>query len=103
MSKLLNLPEQSIIDGFKGTLDFYILRLNPSDEAGMVCCRTWPRYNPEAYSGESKIMQPYFAYINQMAPFISQEIKDSYTAMAAGTGLSWKDMMVRCYLNMELL
>lgn len=103
MTKLPQLPAQSIIDGYKGTLDFYLLHLNPSDEAGMACVRTWPRYNPEAYSEASKVMQPFFAYINQMAAYISPEVKEAYVVMAGGTSLSWKDMMIRCYLNQELL
>ena len=103
MAKLAVLPEQAVIDGLKGTLDYYVLHLNPSEEKGIVCVRTWPRYRSEAYPESSKVTQPFFAYVNQMAAFISPEVQQAYEQMAAGTGLSWKDMMVRCYLNRELL
>jgi len=97
------LPAQAIIDQVAGVLDFYVQHLNPSDERGIVCVRKWPSYVPEHYPASSKVMQPYFAYVNKMAPFISPTVLEAYKAMAGGTGLAWKDFLVRCYINGDLI
>ena len=36
MAKLIALPHQAIIDGFKGTIDFYVWK-------GLSVARKWPR------------------------------------------------------------
>lgn len=103
MSKLDALPSKATIDTFKGVLDFYTLHLIPTDEVGIHCCRTWPTYRPGNYPESSKVMQPFFAYVNKMAPFISPDVLAAYDALAGGTGLSWKDYMVRLYLSPQEL
>ena len=103
MVRLKQLPSAAMIDKLKGQLDFYLYHMAPFDEAGIPVCRTWPRYTPENYPESSRVMQQPFAYVNKMAPFISPIVHDAYAAMAGGTGLSWKDYMVRLYLNGELL
>lgn len=103
MAKLDVLPSKSVIDTYKGTLDFYTLHLHPYDEVGIHCCRRWPTYRPESYPDSSKVMQPYFAYVNKMSPFISPDVRAAYNDLAGGTGLSWKDYMVRLYLSPEAL
>lgn len=103
MTKLPQLPAQHIIDQLKGTLDFYTLHLNPSDEAGIPCCRTWPRYNPSSYPESSRIWQPLFSYINKIASQLPPQIQAPYQVMAGGTALTWKDYLVRCYFNRDAL
>lgn len=103
MVRLSQLPSAAMIDKLKGQLDFYLYHMAPYDEAGIPVCRTWPRYDPESYPESSRVMQQPFAYVNKMSPFISPIVHDAYEAMAGSTGLSWKDFMVRLYLNGELL
>jgi len=69
----------------------------------MPCCRSWPVYRPGAYPESSKVMQPFFSYVNKMGSYMSPEVRSAYDYLAGGTGLTWKDYMVRLYLNFELL
>ena len=103
MVRLKQLPSAAMIDQLKGSLDFYVYHINPYDEEGIPCCRTWPRYRPESYPESSKVTQPAFSYVNKMSSYIAPIVRDAYATMAGGTRLSWKDMMVRLYLNGELL
>jgi hypothetical protein len=103
MVRLKQLPSAAMIDKLKGSLDFYVYHMNLYDEEGIPVCRTWPRYHAESYPESSRVMQPAFAYVNKMAPFISPIVHDAYVAMAGSTGLAWRDYMVRLYLNGELL
>jgi len=99
MAKLTALPEQWIIDGLKKTLDFYEIRLNPDLSKGIPCCRTWPIYRPERRTAASKDATRYFAYINSMASTMPENIVNAYKNTLAGSHLTWKDMMVRMYLD----
>lgn len=99
MAKLTALPELWIIDGLKGTLDFYEIRLNPELSKGIPVCRSWPQYRPERLTAASKDATRYFAYINSMAATMPNNIVAAYKNTLQGSALTWKDMMVRMYLN----
>jgi len=101
MAKLLKLPEQAIIDGLSGVLDFYVIHLNPTLDKGIPVCRSWPRYKPETRTAASADASRYFAYANKMAAFMPESIKAAYANTLAGSRLTWKDMMVRMYLKGE--
>lgn len=47
MARIHALPAESIIRGYKGTLDFYLWR-------GLPCVRAWPRWRPALQSEASK-------------------------------------------------
>ena len=96
--KLDAMPPSGVIDGFRGTLDFYIYHPNPLDPRGIAVCRSWPTYNADRYPESSKVMQPFFSYINKMYRFLPPEIVTGYESMSGGTSLTPRDYAVRCYL-----
>lgn len=92
MAKLTQMPEQAIIDGFKGKLDFYAWK-------GIPCVRMWPRYFTRKPHPAEAANQQRFAYINQLASTLPAYIIDQYKAMAVGTPFSWKDLLVQSYIK----
>ena len=92
MVKLSSLPDQKVIDGWKGTVDFYLWM-------GIACARKWPHYpHREPYPDELANQQA-FAYINQQASQLPQYIIDEAKRMATGTDFTWKDLIVRAYMS----
>lgn len=92
MAKLTALPQQAIIDGFKGVIDYYVHK-------GQVCVRRWPRYTPRPPHPNEGANQQRFAYINQLAPTLPEYVKDQYRLMAVGSPWSWKDLLVQSYMK----
>ena len=92
MAVLTALPEQSIIDGFKGTIDFYVHR-------GTPCARRWPRPPSGARSPEVQAQYAAFAYATRLWNLLSPEVQESYIEMARGTRLSGRDMAQKAYLS----
>ena len=97
MARLTALPAQSIVDGFRGVLDYYVwgaCRGTP-----IPCARRWPRYSRGAYPSSCKPPTLAFAWIMSNLDLIPENILEAYKAMASGTSLTWRDVAVRCYLN----
>lgn len=92
MAVLTQMPEQAIIDQFKGLIDFYLWK-------GIPCARRWPRWGKREPTPEEKANQDKFAYCNAIAPYLPEYIKDQYKRMAAGTSLTWRDLWVRAYMT----
>lgn len=92
MAKLLVLPHQAIIDGFKGKVDFYMHR-------GIPCARAWPRSPGHARAPAVEAQWSSFGYAAQEWQNLSPEIQDAYREMASGTGLTGRDMFTRSYLT----
>jgi len=92
MAKLLAMPEQAIIDGFKGTLDFYYWK-------GIPCVRKWPTWRPYTFSQEQRDNQAAFAYISHLWSVMDPTIKALWIEMAGGTSLTGRDMAIRSYLK----
>lgn len=92
MAKLVVLPEQAIISGFKGTIDFYV-------HDGVPCARKWPRPPSAKRAPAVQAQWPDFIYISKMWLEIPQEMRDAYREMAVGSGLSGRDMFIRSYLS----
>lgn len=91
MAKLIALPEQHIIDGFKGVLDFYVWK-------DIACARKWPVWRPRAPYPAEAINQQAFAYINKLWSTLPPNIKTAWNDLASGTGLTGKDLSVRAYM-----
>jgi hypothetical protein len=89
---LLALPEQAIIDGWKGTVDFYL-------HCGTPCARKWPR--PPSGPRAPDVIAQYaaFAYASRLWNLLSPEVQGSYIEMARGTRLSGRDMAQKAYLS----
>lgn len=92
MTVLTALPSQAIINGFKGTVDFYLWK-------GVACARKWPRWRRRTATPEEAANQDAFRYINQVAGSLDPYIIAQYQAMAAGTPFTWKDLLVRAYMK----
>ena len=103
MAKLEKLPDKSIIDGLKGTLDFYEIHLNPTMSKGIAVCRTWPRYNPENRTQASKDASVIFGYISKAVVLLPFDLQESYRLQVSGTRLTWKDLAIRAYLNGDMI
>ncbi|MBA7633183.1 hypothetical protein ES703_40745 [subsurface metagenome] len=92
MARLLTLPSQAIIDGFKCKVDFYVHR-------GIPCARTWPRSPGQARTPAVEAQWPVFSTVAKLWPQLSVPVKEAYEEMTLGTNLTGKDMLVRGYIS----
>ena len=92
MAKLNALPAQDVVDGFRGVLDFYTW-------CNLNIVRKWPKSPGRNRSEAVVATQKPFAYINKMADPLPETCVQPYRQLALGTGLSWKDYLVRLYIN----
>ncbi|MBA7534361.1 hypothetical protein ES705_26607 [subsurface metagenome] len=92
MATLTVLPHQDIIDGFKGTIDFYVHR-------GIPCARSWPKA-PGKQRSPAVMAQWYpFSVAVKEWKNLSPAVQASYNELATNSGLSGRDMQVRAYLT----
>jgi hypothetical protein len=103
MAKIDKMPNKAVIDGFKGVIDFYEYHPFCGSERSITVARKWPTYNASNYPSSARLMCAFFAYISQQSMNVSTDVMAAYEAMAGGTGLTWRDMMVRCYLSKDNL
>ena len=92
MAKLLVLPEQAIIDGFKGKIDFY-------QWLGLPVARKWPRSPGHNRSPAVQAQWDTFIDANQLWSQLSPEVQAAYNDLATGTDLTGKDFFVRSYIS----
>lgn len=92
VARLLVLPEQSIIDGFKGTIDFYVWN-------GKNVARTWPRSPGHRRSLAVEAQWPVWTDAAKLWSQLSPEIQAAYNDMVAGTDFTGKDMFTRSYIS----
>lgn len=91
MAKLTSMPQQAIIDEFKGYVDFYLWK-------GIPCARAWPRWPPRDPHPAEKANQDEFAYIIHLYNTIPAEIIDAYRVTAAGTQYTCRDLFIKAFL-----
>lgn len=92
MAKPDKMPNQAIIDGFKGVLDFYYWKR-------IAVARRWPRYFARQPTPAEATNQNDFAYINKLYRTLPSTIIDALTNQALGTTQTPKDYLVRAYLK----
>lgn len=92
MARLEALPEQAIISGYKGTVDYYLWK-------GLPVSRCWPISPGKKRSASVEAQWPVFADAVSLWNTLSQEVQDAYRTMASGSTLSGRDMMVKMYIN----
>lgn len=92
MATLTNLPAQAIIDGFKGTIDFYMLN-------GVPVARKWPRSPGHDRSPAVQATWPTFTAAVHAWPTLSEEVQSSYREMAMGSGISGRDLFIKGYIK----
>ncbi len=86
------MPHQAIIDGFKGSIDFYYYM-------GIAVARSWPKSPGKERSPAVMAQWPVFSYASREWANLSPEMQDAYITLATNSGLSGRDMQVRAYLT----
>jgi len=92
MAKLTHMPSQEIIDGFKGTVDFYVY-------LGIPIARAWPKSPGRVRSPAVMAQWPSFSYVAGEWLNLSPVVQDAYEKLATDSGLSGRDMFTRSYLS----
>ena len=91
MAKLTSMPEQAVIDAFKGYVDFYFWK-------GIPCARAWPYWPPRDPTPAEKANQDEFAYIVKLYNSIPANIIDRYRVLAVGTQYTCRDLFIKAFL-----
>lgn len=92
MTKLTALPEQAVISGFKGVVDFYLWK-------GIPVARKWPRSPEGPRTAAVQAQWPAFIAAARLWMLLSPEIQSAYRTMTAGGSLSGRDIFTRAYLT----
>lgn len=92
MAKLTQMPQQDIIDGYKGTIDYYVYM-------GIPCARAWPKSPGKSRSQNVMAQWPVFSYATKEWNNLSDSVKRAYEELATNSGLTGRDMQIRAYLQ----
>ena len=88
------MPGQAIINGFKGTLDYYVWM-------GIACVRSWPRSPGHDRAPAVEAQWPAFTYAAKTWAKLSLEVKQAYNQMAVSTNLTGKDLFVKSFITAQ--
>lgn len=88
MAIITALPSRQVIDGFKGTIDFYLWR-------GIPCVRKWPIWRKRKAHPAELANQQQFAAIQRAWKYVDGTSRQAFQDMAAGTGLTARDVYTR--------
>jgi len=86
------MPHEAIIDGFKGSIDFYF-------NMGIPCARAWPKSPGKARSPGVKAGWSPFSYATKEWRRLSLSVQEAYNSMSTNSGLSGRDMQMRAYMT----
>lgn len=92
MAKLTSLPSLDIIDGMKGTIDYYL-------HDGVACARSWPR--SPGHDRAPAVMEqwaPFTWAASNWAP-LPPNLKTAFNRMASGIPMTGKDIFIKSYLS----
>lgn len=92
MAVLSKMPNQAVITGFYGVVDFYLWK-------GIPCARMWPVWDPRDPHPLEKANQDDFAYIAREAKNLPEYMIQQYRDQAAGTTLTWRDLAIQAYMK----
>ncbi|MBA7532465.1 hypothetical protein ES705_24691 [subsurface metagenome] len=92
MVRLVVLPHMDIIDGLKGSIDFYVHR-------GIPCARSWPKAPGKRRSEAVMAQWPAFSFATKEWKNLSKAVQDSYTQFSTDSGLCGRDLQIRAYLT----
>ena len=92
MAKLLKLPGQAVIGGFKGVIDYYV-------HDGIACARKWPRSPGRKRAPAVEAQWPIFATAVKLWNTLSPEVRDAYNRMSTGLTMSGRDIFIKSYIT----
>jgi len=92
MAKIKKLPGLAVINGFKGSIDFYVCR-------GIACVRKWPHSPGHKRAPAVEAQWTPFTEATRLWSMLSPAVQDAYSRMARGTNLTGRDLSVKCYLT----
>ena len=92
MVKLLEMPTEKKIDGFKKTVDFYFYK-------GIPCARMWPQLHITERAPSVRAQWPVFSYAAKEWNNLSPLIQGAYKTMAANSHLTGRDFFMRSYIS----
>ena len=92
MARLDRLPATAVIDGFKGTLDFYAYK-------GIPVVRRWPRTSTSGSNPASAAIHAPFARAAQLKPLISDPVKVALDRYRMGGRFIWPDVHVAAFFG----
>lgn len=92
MAKITKMPAQSIINGFKGTLDYYVWK-------GIACVRRWPRSPGHRRTPEVEAKWPAFAWAASNWNSLTAEVQAAYKRMAQNTVLTGRDIFMKSFIT----
>ncbi len=92
MAKLTNLPGLDIINGYKGTIDFYV-------HDGIVCARSWPRSPGHDRAPAVQAQWPAFTWAAKNWPSLSLAVQDAFRTMAVSTNMTARDIFIKSFIN----
>lgn len=86
------LPEQAIISGFRGKVDFYV-------HCGTPCARKWPRSPGKSRSPAVEAQWPIFSDAAKLWNELSAEVQAAYNKLAESTALTGRDIFAKSYIT----
>lgn len=92
MAKLDVMPEQWIIDYYKGTIDFY-------EWNGIPCCRKWPVHRPRIRSEAELTNQQEFARATHLWNLLPAFIRAQHYRVAAHYRCTPRDIFIRIWFR----
>lgn len=96
MAKIKKLPGLKVINGFKGTLDFYV-------HCGQVCVRSWPRSPGHDRAPAVEARWPAFAWAASYWNYLDQSVRQAYIDQATGTYMTGRDIFVKNFIHNKTL
>jgi hypothetical protein len=91
VARLLAMPQQEVIDGFKGSVDFY-------EWKGIPVARRWPR--SPGHNRVAAVQAQWAAFSEAQSAWstLDPDVIAAYNAMAVGTDYTGRDMMTVGYI-----
>jgi len=86
LAVLDKLPAQSIIDGYKGILDFYVWM-------GIPVVRSWPRWTGRPRSPAVQRSAAVFGRVARAMSSVDADVQEAARRMADGSPWTWRDCM----------
>ena len=102
MAKLHAFPAQSIIDGLKGVIDYYV-HYQTCDRSnagsGTPCARSWPRSPGQERAPAVEAQWGAFSYAAKNWNSLDPYVQDAYKATVQETNLTPRDLFTKAFIT----